>query len=178
MRKISREDAHKELLELFYPIHYSVCLTVEDSLRSSILTRQQTVLLWFLRSKGIDGKKMSRKEIVKWMSYWFDTTGSAISKSLRSLSRPPLSLIKLTEDPHSGREKQIELTAKGEKFLLEMMENGREICKILTDGMTESEYNHGLHFLARCSEIFETEVEQKRDLPESTIGRPSVSMKS
>lgn len=178
MRNVTREDAPKELLELFFPIHYTVGMTVEDSLRSSILTRQQTIILWLIRSKGTDGKKMSRKDIVKSMSYWFELTSSAISKALRSLAKPPLGLLQITEDPNSGREKLIQLTPKGEKFLLQMMENGRQICKLLTDGMTEEEYNQGLHFLARASQIFETEVEQKRDLPGSLIGRPSVKTKT
>lgn len=177
MRKISREDAPKEFLELFFPIHYTVGMTVEDTLRSSVLTRQQTIILWLIRAKGTDGKLMSRKDIVKAMSYWFELTSSAISKALRSLARPPLGFVTITEDPKSGREKLIQLTPKGEKFLLQMMENGRLLIKRLTDAMTDEEIDHGIHFFKLVSDIFETEVEQKRDLPGSVIVRPSVKKK-
>ncbi len=177
MRKVPREEAPKEFLELFFPIHYTVGMTVEDTLRSSILTRQQTIILWLIRSKGENGKTMNRKDIVKSMSYWFELTSSAISKALRSLAKPPLGCVSISEDPKSGREKIIQLTPKGEKFLLQMMENGRQLIKHLTDVMTEDEINHGLHFFSRVSQIFETEVEQKRDMPGSPLVKPSVKKK-
>lgn len=177
MRKISRENAPKEFLELFFPIHYTVGMTVEDTLRSSILTRQQTIILWLIHSKGADSKTMSRKDIVKAMSYWFELTSSAISKALRSLAKPPLGFVNITEDPKSGREKIIHLTPKGEKFLRQMMENGRLLIKRLTDKMTDKEIDQGIHFFKLVSDIFETEVEQKRDLPGSVMVRPSVKSK-
>lgn len=177
MRKITKEEAPKEFLELFFPIHYTVGMTVEDTLRSGVLTRQQTIILWLIHSKGTDGNLMSRKDIVKAMSYWFELTSSAISKALRSLAKPPLGFVKITEDPKSGREKVIQLTPKGEKFILQMMENGRLLVKRLTDVMTADEINQGIHFFKRVSEIFDTEVEQKRDLPGSVMIKPSVKKK-
>ncbi|GHA20634.1 hypothetical protein GCM10008090_33180 [Arenicella chitinivorans] len=177
MQEVSNEDAPRDFLELFFPIHYSVGMTIEDTLRSGVLTRQQTIILWLIRAKGVDGKKMSRKEIVKSMSYWFELTNSAISKALRSLAKPPLGFLLITEDPASGREKIIQLTPKGEKFLLQMVENGRLLVKHITDELTEDEIKNGLHFFRRVSEIFDREVEQKRDLPGSIMIKPSVKKK-
>jgi DNA-binding MarR family transcriptional regulator len=177
MRKIPRKDAPQEFLELFFPIHYTVGMTVEDTLRNNVLTRQQTIILWLIRARGIDGKLMSRKDIVKAMSYWFELTSSAISKALRSLARPPLGLITITEDPRSGREKIIALTPKGERFLLQMVENGCALIKRLTDAMTDQEINQGIHIFKRISEVFDSEVEQKRADPKSTLIKPSVKRK-
>lgn len=174
MRKIPKEHAPKEFLELFFPIHYTIGMTVEDTLRSNVLTRQQTIILWLIHSKGESSKIMSRKDIVKSMSYWFDLTSSAISKALRSLAKPPLGFVNITEDPQSGREKIVTLTPKGQKFLLQMMDNGQQLVKRLTDVMTEEEIDQGIHFFKRVSAIFETEIEQKRDLPGSNVVRPSV----
>lgn len=174
MRRISKDEAPKEFLKLFFPIHYTVGMTVEDTLRSNILTRQQTIILWLIHSKGQDGKTMSRKDIVKSMSYWFELTSSAISKALRTLAKPPLGLVNITEDPHSGREKIVTLTNKGQKFLPQMMQNGQSLVKRLTDVMTEEEIDQGIHFFKRVSEIFEVEIEQKRNLPGSGMVKPSV----
>jgi len=174
MSKISKEDAPGEFLELFFPIHYTVGMTVEDTLRSSILTRQQTIILWLIRSEGENGNTMPRKEIVKSMSYWFELTSSAISKALRSLAKAPLGFVTITEDPNSGREKIVTLTPKGQKFLLQMMENARLLIKRMTDAMTDEEVNTCLHSFKLVSEVFQTEVEQKRELPDSTIVKSSV----
>lgn len=174
MRIIPHEDAPAEFLELFFPIHYTIGMTVEDTLRSSILTRQQTIILWLIRSEGENGTTMPRKEIVKSMSYWFELTSSAISKALRSLAKPPLGFVSISEDPNSGREKIIQLTPKGEKFLLQMMENGRQLIKRMTDAMTEEEVSKCIHSFKLVSKVFQTEVEQKRELSGSTIVKSSV----
>jgi len=174
MHKFSKEDAPQEFLELFFPIHYTIGMTVEDTLRSSILTRQQTIILWLIQSEGENGMTMHRKEIVKSMSYWFELTSSAISKALRSLARSPLALVSITEDPNSGREKIVTLTPKGQKFLLQMMENGRGLIRRMTDAMTEDEVNMCLHSFKLISQLFQTEVEEKRELAGSTIVKSSV----
>ena len=41
----------------------------------------------------------------------------------------PLSLIWITEDPHSGREKQVELTPAGERQFEAMMERGQRFSE-------------------------------------------------
>lgn len=163
MSKIKRKDGPEAFLNLFFPIHYSVGMTMEDALRSGVLTRQQTVIMWLIHSKGADGKTMRRKDIVKDLSYWFDLTSSAISKALRSLAKPPLGLLTISEDPNSGREKVVTLTPEGEKFLVTMMDNGKSFIKILTDEMTDEEMVRGIQFFRRLTEIFTEYVEQEED---------------
>ena len=168
------KNAPSDLLELFFPIHYTIGMTVEDTLRNGILTRQQTIILWLIRSKGGDDYVMRRKDIVKSLGYWFELTNSAISKALRSLAKSPLALVTIQEDPNSGREKIVKMTPKGLKFLEQMIENATGLIKVLTDKLTDEEIVQGLHFFARLSDIFDTEVEQKRELPGPSIAKPSV----
>jgi len=154
-RHIPREDAPGELLELFYPIHYTVGMVVEDTLRTSkTLNRQQTVILWLIRSQGENGRMMGRKHIERAMTTWFEITSSAISKALRALAKPPLGLVQISEDPQSGREKLVKLTPKGERFVATMVDNGKALIKRATDKMTQEEINSGIHFFRIISEIF------------------------
>ena len=173
-KKTTRKDAPRELLELFFPIHYTIGMTVEDTLRNDTLTRQQTIIMWLIRSKGDDGRIMRRKDIVKSMSYWFELTNSAISKSLRSLAKEPHELVEIQEDPNSGREKIIILTPKGVGFVAEMTDRAEALIKILTDKMSNDEFNEGINFFRCVSGIFDTEVEQKRENGNFSIGKPSV----
>ena len=174
--KARRKAAPAELLQLFFPIHYTVGMTVEDTLRNDQLTRQQTIILWLIRSKGVDGTMMRRKDIATAMNYWFELTNSAISKALRSLARPPLDLIQIKEDPRSGREKIVVVTTKGQQFMHEMIANAERLIKILTDEMTDEEIAQGIHFFQRISDIFDVEVEQRRE-ELGFVGKPSVSRK-
>jgi DNA-binding MarR family transcriptional regulator len=177
-KSATHRAAPRNFLELFFPIHYTIGMTVEDTLRNEKLTRQQTIILWLIRSKGENGEFMRRKDIVTAMSYWFELTNSAISKALRSLSKPPLSLLTIEEDPNSGREKVIRLTTEGKAFINEMIANAEGLIKILTDELTEEEIKQGLHIFQRLSDIFDSEVEQKRDSDELSVGRPSVKRRS
>jgi DNA-binding MarR family transcriptional regulator len=155
VRRIPREEAPGELLELFYPIHYTVGMVVEDTLRSSkVLNRQQTVILWLIRSQGREGKVMGRKHIERAMTNWFEITSSSISKALRTLAKPPLALVQISEDPESGREKLVKLTPKGERFVAAMVENGKALIKRATDRMTQDEIDTGIHFFRIISQIF------------------------
>ena len=174
--KSVKKTAPAEFLQLFFPIHYTVGMTVEDTLRNDQLTRQQTIIMWLIHSKGEDGTMMRRKDIAVSMSYWFELTNSAISKALRSLARPPHNLIQIKEDPRSGREKIVIVTAKGEQFMQDMIANAERLIKLLTDQMTDEEIKQGIHFFQRISDIFDEEVEQKRDELDF-VGKPSVSRK-
>lgn len=156
VRRIPHLEAPHELLELFYPIHYTVGMTIEDTLRSGkALNRHQTVIMWLIRSRGIDGKLMRRKFIEKAMMDWFDITSSSISKALRAMSKPPLGLIQILEDPDSGREKLIKMTPKGERYTLQMVTNGQALMRWAVDYMTPAEVDMGVHFLALVARIFE-----------------------
>lgn len=140
-----------EFLEFFYPIHYKLGMALEDALRGSQLTRKQVAILWLIRSEGGEERKMRRKEIERLITTWFEVSSSAITKALRSMARPPLSLVQVVEDPHSGREKQVILTAKGQRFLLTMVEQGIQFLQNITVQLTEEEVRTGIHFLSQVT---------------------------
>src|SRR5262249_21630587 len=117
----SPSTAHRraaaELLEFFYTVHYELGTALEDVLRAGRLTRHQAAILWLIKSEGGAEFRMRRKEIEGRMRNWFEVTSAAVSKSLREIMRPPLSLIDITEDPRSGREKIVALTPRGQQFV-------------------------------------------------------------
>ncbi len=155
MRMPASDDPVSAYLDLFYPIHYMVGIKIEDTLRSNILSRQQTCILWMIRMQGVDGKTMHRKEIVRSLTGWFEISSSAISKALQSLSKQR-GFVTIMEDPVSAREKIVSLTPEGERFLLEMVANGKLLMKWMIDRLNDQEVSSGVHFLSRVSEIFET----------------------
>ncbi len=165
LRQISYDRAAQEFLELFFPIHYTVGMRVEETFCSGVLSRQQAIILWLIRSQGDNGKTMDRKEIEQVMAEWYEITSSAISKAIRSLAKPPLSLLTIEEHPASGREKRVVLTTKGEKFVAQMNENGRALIERATDQMTPDEIAMGIYMFKRISEIFAStpELARRRD---------------
>jgi DNA-binding MarR family transcriptional regulator len=144
-----------EFLEFFYPIHYRVGMALEDTLRLGKLTRKQVTILWLIRSEGQRGRQIQRKRIEQLLSSWFEISSSAITKALRAMARPPMNLIHLTEDPHSGREKQVSLTPKGERFVRTMVETGRQFIEDLAGSFRPEELRQGINFLRRVSDIIE-----------------------
>jgi DNA-binding MarR family transcriptional regulator len=145
-----------DFLELFYPIQYKIGLALEDALRVNRLTRKQVVILWLIRCEGEDGRSMNRKEIQSLLTSWFEVSGSSITKALRSMSRPPLSMVKVLEDPQSGRQKKIVLTAKGERFIQEMVERGRAFIEPVVTQISPEDARGGLDFLKRWIAIVES----------------------
>lgn len=145
-----------ELLELFYPVHYKTGIAFEDAMRSGKLTRKQTAILWLIHSEGVGGRHMRRKAIERSLQTWFEVSSSAITKALRGMSRPPLGLLKIVEDPDSAREKQVVLTAKGEKFLELMVAEGRRLIHRIVEQLTESEVDGGIVYLRKVTELFES----------------------
>jgi DNA-binding MarR family transcriptional regulator len=121
------EQRVTELLELFYPVHYKTGIAFEDAMRGGKITRKQTAILWLIHSEGVEQRQMRRKDIERSLQTWFEVSSSAITKALRGMSRAPLSLLKIVEDPDSAREKQVLLTAKGERFLQMMVAEGRRL---------------------------------------------------
>jgi DNA-binding MarR family transcriptional regulator len=144
-----------ELLELFYPVHYKTGIAFEDVMRNGQLTRKQTAILWLIHSEGIDRRRMRRKEIERLLQTWFEVSSSAITKALRGMSRPPLGLIKIVEDPDSAREKQVLLTAKGEKFVQMMVAQGRRLIRRVVAELTEAEVDAGIVYLRKASDAME-----------------------
>jgi DNA-binding MarR family transcriptional regulator len=149
-------DLRADFLELFYPIQYKIGLALEDALRVHHLTRKQVVILWLIRCEGENGRSMNRKDIQTMLTSWFEVSNSTITKALRSMSRPPLGMVKVLEDPQSGRQKKIVLTTKGEHFIQEMVERGRAFIAPVVAQMNEEEAERGLHFLRKWISIVET----------------------
>src|SRR6266581_8445807 len=148
-------DPAAELLELFYPVHYKGGMALEDAMRGGRLSRKQVAILWLIRSEGGQGRRMRRKEIERLIQTWFEVSSSAITKALRSMARPPLSLVQVTEDPQSAREKQVRLTPKGERFLATMVAAGQKFEQQIVDQLTPEEVSFGIHFLQRAMAALE-----------------------
>jgi DNA-binding MarR family transcriptional regulator len=138
-----------ELLEFFYPIHYKIGRALEDALRGDLLTRKQLAILWLMRSEGGKAGRMRRKDIQRLIATWFEISSSSITKALRAMASPPLSLVRLVEDPQSGREKLVILTPKGERFLVTMVERGREFLRPMVAQLPAEEIRAGIHFFRR-----------------------------
>ena len=150
-----RDELSGEILELFYPVHYLVGMALEDALRERRLTRKQVAILWLIRSIGGERRGLSRKQIQNAVTYWFEVSNSQITKALRSMARPPLGLVQIIEDPKSGREKQVLLTAKGERFLLTMVERGRAFFHPVGERLAPELIRDGLVFLRQASAALE-----------------------
>src|SRR5712692_379676 len=88
-----------DFLELFYPIHYKIGMALEDALRAGELTRKQVAILWLIRCEGKNGRSMRRKDIQRLLATWFEVSNPTITKALRSMSRAPLNLVKVSQDP-------------------------------------------------------------------------------
>lgn len=96
---------------------------------------------------------MNRKAIEQSLSTWFEISGAAITKALRSMAQPPLNLVTLVEDPASGREKIVSLTPKGEAHMKRMIADGTAYVQRIIDPMSDEEIVRGLHFFERIGEI-------------------------
>jgi len=141
----------RELLELFYPIHYKVGMTLEDAMRLGGLTRKQVAILWIIRTEGSGGRAIERKRIERLLAGWFEVSGSAISKSLRAMARPPRNLLQIEESPQSGREKLVTLTATGGRFLASMLRRGQRFVSEVVNGFDRTEVVRGIAFLRRVT---------------------------
>ena len=98
---------------------------------------------------------MRRKEIEAVLSSWYEVTSSAISKSLRAMTRPPFDLLYMTEDPSSGREKLVSLTPKGQKYVERMIDSACDYIEILVQRLSDEDIESGLAFFGRLSDIHE-----------------------
>jgi DNA-binding MarR family transcriptional regulator len=146
-------DAARRFLELYYPIHYQAGIGVEDALRGEELTRHECVILWLIHARGEGARSMKRKDIERALQDWFEISGAAITKALRHMAQAPLKLVRLEEDPASGREKVVFLTPRGEAHLARMIERGVAYVQRIIDDMTPEEIRQGLHFFERITAI-------------------------
>jgi DNA-binding MarR family transcriptional regulator len=149
-------DAASRFLELYYPIHYQAGIKVEDAMRGGELSRHQVAILWLVRAEGEGGRRMNRKAIERSLGSWFEISGAAITKALRSMSQAPRKLVELQEDPRSGREKVVVLTGAGEDCLRAMVERGEAYIQRIVDRMNDAEVVNGIHFFERINAIVRT----------------------
>ena len=156
----AEENPAAVLLEFFYPFHYKGGMALEDALRCGQLSRKQVAILWLIRSEGEQSKRMRRKDIERSIQTWFEVSSSAITKALRSMARPPLSLVQIVEDSQSAREKQVRLTPKGERFLATMVAAGQKFEQQIVDQLTPEEVSFGIHFLQRAMAALEHALAQ------------------
>jgi DNA-binding MarR family transcriptional regulator len=154
------ENPAAAFLEFFYPFHYKGGMALEDALRCGQLSRKQVAILWLIRSEGEQGRRMRRKDIERLIQTWFEVSSSTITKALRSMARPPLSLVQIVEDPQSAREKQVLLTPKGEQFLETMVAEGQRFEQQIVDQLTPEEVSQGIHFLQRAIAALEHTLSQ------------------
>lgn len=124
-------------------------------MRAGRLSRHQVAVLWLIRTEGERGAELRRKDIERAMQSWFEIQSSAISKVLRSLARPPLDLVEIFEDPDSGREKRVRLTAKGHSEIERIVAAGREFIASMVDHLSQRDAAEGVRFLAKVSQIIE-----------------------
>ncbi|MGJ8670111.1 MAG: MarR family winged helix-turn-helix transcriptional regulator [Oceanococcus sp.] len=158
IQEVKHQDAAKEFLELFYPIHYAIGMQVEDALRGNgELDRHQTVIMWLLRSEGKNTRRPSlrRKDIERCLTSWYDITSSTVSKALRALAKPPHNYIVITEDPNSGREKLVTVTPAGQRYYKRMVDNASSFIQLATDRMSTEENSMGIHMFRVISETFQ-----------------------
>src|SRR5262249_7983050 len=137
----------RALLELFYPIHYKAGMAVEDAMRARVLTRKQVAVLWLLRTEGAGRVGVRRKDIERSIKSWFEISSSAITKTIRKMTRSPLKLVEITESPDSGREKRVFLTRRGEDFIATMLARGEKFLKELVEQLPDREVEGGIDFL-------------------------------
>ena len=155
---ITHDDAARQFLELFYPIHYAIGMQVEDALRcGGELDRHQTVIMWLLRTEGLKtgSASLRRKDIERCLTSWYDITSSTVSKALRSLAKPPHNFITISEDPNSGREKLVTVTPAGKRYYKRMVDNATSFIKLATDRMSTEENSMGIHMFQRITDIFQ-----------------------
>ncbi|MEC9406700.1 MAG: winged helix DNA-binding protein [Pseudomonadota bacterium] len=172
IEEVAHEQASERFVELFYPIHYAIGMQVEDALRGDQgLDRHQTVIMWLLRSEGVErgGKSLKRKEIERCLTSWYDITSSTVSKALRALAKPPYNFIVISEDPESGREKLVTVTPAGQRYYKRMAKNASEFVKLATDRMSVEENSMGIHMFKVISDTFQQLRDEGRiDFPQST----------
>jgi len=146
-------DAARQFLELYYPIHYQAGIRVEDAMRGGELSRHQVAILWLIHAEGEHGRRMNRKAIERSLGNWFEISGAAITKAVRSMSHAPNKLVDLEEDPRSGREKVIVLTRDGEAYLRAMIGRGEAFIERIIERMDGAEIVSGIHFFERIRAI-------------------------
>ena len=164
MAKATQADAWNdfpaEATALFLPIHYKIGMALEDALRCGQLSRKQVALLWLMRTEREAAGHMRRKDLERLLASWFETSSPTITRALRDMANAPLKLVRLVEDPDSGREKQVILTPKGERFLHTMEEEGKKFLQPFLAQMPPAESRELFRLLRKGVSLFEKEAKR------------------
>ena len=137
-----------QLLSFYYPMHYRIGIEIEAVMGQGLVSRKQAAMLWLIHSRADRQGWIRRKAIEARLSTWFEMSNSNVSKLLRELARPPLSLVTLAESPSSGREKVVRLTQAGEAFVAGMIEASIGYLSRQLAHVSEDELRWGIGFLA------------------------------
>ena len=97
---------------------------------------------------------MARKRIE--IRSWLEITSSSVSKAIRSLTTSDMGLLSINESPESGREKTVQLTAKGGEFIERMNASGVAYLQGLVDQLSDDEIAMVAHIFSRTNDIFES----------------------
>ena len=87
---------------------------------------------------------------------WLEITSSSVSKAIRSLTTSDMGLLSINESPESGREKTVQLTAKGGEFVERMNASGVAYLQGLVDQLSDDEIAMVAHIFSRTNDIFES----------------------
>ncbi|MET0547320.1 MAG: winged helix DNA-binding protein [Caulobacterales bacterium] len=152
MAKTKKSNLHyalsRELLDFFYPVHYRLGMDLETVMCQGRISRKQAAILWLTYSQAQAGGWVRRKEIELSIATWFEISNSNISKLLRELSKPPLSLVEQVENPDSGREKVVRLTKAGQIFVDGMVEASVNYLAKQLSHVSAEEFRWGVDFAA------------------------------
>ncbi len=154
---VPREYATLMQLNIFFPIHYKAGNKLEQVMRSATgLSRQQIIILLLIFGEGENHSKMARKRIETALGSWLEITSSSVSKAIRSLTTSDMGLLSINESPESGREKTVQLTAKGGEFIERMNASGVAYLQGLVDQLSDDEIAMVAHIFSRTNDIFES----------------------
>ena len=134
------------LLGFFYPIHYGIAMEVEARMCQGKISRQQAAVIWMIQSSVGSSGWMRRRVIEQQLRGYFETSNSQVSQLLKSLSNPPLSLIRQIENPTSAREKLVALTPQGNAFFQSMLDKGVEYLTRRLSHISEDMARSGISF--------------------------------
>ncbi len=137
----------RDLLAFYYPMHYRIGMDLETLMGQGRISRKQAAILWLIHSRANDEGWMRRKRIESRMRTWFEMSNSNITKLMRGLASPPLSLIEQIESPTSGREKIVRLTPIGERFVTGMVDQAVDYLSQQLSHIDDGELQAGVAFL-------------------------------
>jgi DNA-binding MarR family transcriptional regulator len=138
----------ERLMRYFYPVHYQLGMEMEKAMSQGRVDRMQAAMLWLIHSKGAGGW-VRRKEVLEDLSKWFELSEAKTSRLMRALSSDPFNFILVAECPESGRQKVIQLTELGERFVEGMTTAATAYLDQRLSHLSKNERDNALDFMSR-----------------------------